>query len=59
MLPDEEKEEHQMAGEKVSKGLKSGITSSVENKEVYNKVPLTNKGEKNSEMLKESSRRVQ
>ena len=34
---DQEKEEHQMAGEKVSKGLKSGITSSGENKEVSTK----------------------
>src|SRR5665647_438624 len=36
-VPDEEREEHQMASEKGSKGLKSVITSSVENKEVFNK----------------------
>ncbi len=37
---DEEKEEHQLAGEKVSKGLKSGITSSVDNKGVFNKIAI-------------------
>ena len=56
---DEEKEEHQMAGEKVSKGLKSGITSSVENKEVYNKVAIDKQRRKKQRNVKKSSRRFQ
>ena len=49
---DEEKEEHQMAEEKVSKGLKSGIASSVEKKEVFNKGATDKERRKKQKYLK-------
>ena len=48
----EEREENKVAGEKVLKGLKSDITSSVENKEVFNKVSINKERRKQQKYLK-------